>query len=108
MLCTEGRARLLPLVIYAGDELLEPRHVLEVATRYVYKSTESRSVERGERHSRTVLPLLHPSALAPASCYYQPQHVFFSLIKNQRQNLGIVCQPSSLKPSQVSGVVAAV
>ena len=35
MLCTKGRPGLLPLMIYAGDKLLEPRHVLEVATRFV-------------------------------------------------------------------------
>jgi hypothetical protein len=32
MLCTERRPVLLPLMIYMASDLLEPRHVLDVAT----------------------------------------------------------------------------
>jgi hypothetical protein len=109
MLCTEGRPGFLPLVVYADDELLEPRHVLEVATRYVYESsTESRSVERGERQSRTVLPPLHASALAHTPALVSPAHIFFLFSSRRATNLGIFCRPSSLKSSQLSRVVLAV
>jgi hypothetical protein len=82
MLCTERRPVLLPLMVYTGSELLEPRHVLVTQ----YNTVESVAVERGERQSRSVLPGRSRFALqrADASAAFE---VFFSSYpwKNQRQ-----------------------
>ena len=82
MLSTEGRPGLLPLVIYAGSDLLEPRHVLEVATRCVgqYRVTISRKgwAVVSDRLAATVKRL---RCVARGCCSAvvspRPQHDFF-------------------------------
>jgi hypothetical protein len=105
MLSTEGRPGLLPLVIYTGSDLLEPRHVLEVATRCVgqYRVTISRKgwAVVSDRLAATVKRLRGAwllSAPGPSTTF----SIFLSLLssrKKDRRQRSIVRPPSNLKSS---------
>ena len=89
MLRTEGRPGLLPLVVYTGSDLLEPRHVLEVATRCVaqYRVTITRKgwAVVSDRLAATVKRLRGAwllSAPGPSTTF---STFFFSLLSSRKR-----------------------